>query len=283
MARCASDALREAAVQLRQVGIDSPVVDAQLMMAKALNTSRVEVIMHPERELTDAESKAFNEMVEKRAARCPVAYITGVKEFYGIRLVVSEDVLVPRPETELLVDECASRIRRKHCCIADIGTGSGAVALAIAAKLEHARIYATDSSQSALQVAATNIQNQNVADRVIIRDGNLAEPLLDLESQFDAVVSNPPYIPTRRIDLLEPEVRIYEPRQALDGGEDGLDAYRRLLPGAYTLLRNKGFVACEIGQGQSEEVSRIARESGFDQIDIVRDLASIERVVIARK
>jgi len=255
------------------------------MMAKALGCSRLDVIAHPDSVIDYAQHESFHAMLQRRAARYPLAYILGSKEFYGLEIDVTPDVLIPRPETEILVEETLKRVGRA-ARIVDVGTGSGAVAVALAVSLPDAHVLAVDSSELALKVALANVQKYGVADRVSTMRGDLLEPLStvgrgdDVPAQhwgeWDAVVSNPPYIPTSEIDSLQPEVR-YEPREALDGGPDGLAAYRRLLPQARHLAR---LVAVEIGAGQSEAVARIAAEAGWDRIETVRDLAGIERVVL---
>lgn len=257
-------------------------------------------------------------MLQSRASRYPLAYILGSKEFYGLQIEVTPNVLIPRPETEILVDEVLKRVG-PAARIVDVGTGSGAIAVALAVSLPDARVLAIDSSEGALKVAQANAQKYGVADRVNTVQGDLLEPLLSAgpghhihvgpghdvpahkwdavvsnrvgpghpenhvgpghhvpAHKWDAVVSNPPYIPTDEIDSLQPEVR-YEPREALDGGPDGLDAYRRLLPQTGRLAR---LVAVEIGAGECEAVVQIARDAGWDRIEIVRDLAGIERVVL---
>jgi release factor glutamine methyltransferase len=253
------------------------------MMAKALGTTRLDVIAHPERVLTEAESLAFESMVAGRSARCPLAYILGEKEFYGLAFKVTPGVLIPRPETEVLVAECLKRVGDGSPVIADVGTGTGAAAIALAINLPRAGVYATEISDAALEVARANIENHQLSDRVTLLKGDLIEPLAGLGLSFDAVVSNPPYVRTRDISSLQPEVRLYEPLEAPDGGEDGLDAHRRLFPAGFRILRADGFVAVEVGLGQAGEVKRIASAAGFGHTETANDLAGIERVVIGHK
>lgn len=288
--------LRSAITRLRECGVESPQLDAQLMMAHALGCSRLDVISHPERVLTTTDETAFRSMLDRRAARYPLAYILGRKEFFGLEIDVSSAALIPRPETEILVEECLKRVGDEPL-IADIGTGSGAIAVALAVRIPKARLWATDTSEEALKVARANSEKHGVATRVSIVRGDLLEPLMAQLREFDAIVSNPPYIPTGEIESLQPEVRC-EPPEALDGGPDGLDAYRRLFSQAMGLAKRssgqesraslqesflEGFVAVEIGIGQAAPVTQIAREAGWSDIEIVRDLAGIERVAIARR
>ncbi len=268
-----SDELNCAIERLRNSGVESPQLDSQLMMAHALECSRLDLISHPERELTAAQLESFRSMLDRRARRYPLAYIIGKKEFYGLLFDVTPEVLIPRPETEILVEECIKRAGDAPK-IADVGTGSGAIAVTIAVNLPNARVWATDASESALNVALANAQKHAVTDRVSITRGDLLEPLADFK--FDMIVSNPPYIPSGDIDSLQIEVQ-FEPREALDGGVDGLDAYRRLLTQAIGIAR---IVALEIGAGQAESVVRIAEDAGWGCVAVVNDLSGIERVVL---
>ncbi|MCE5200516.1 MAG: peptide chain release factor N(5)-glutamine methyltransferase [Armatimonadota bacterium] len=282
MARVGEE-LSASITRLAQAGVDSPALDAQLLMAHALNCSRLDVIAHPEHELSDIELQGFAHMLDSRADRYPLAYILGYREFYGLDLIVSPGVLIPRPDTETLVEAAIQRLSRlSHPpTIADIGAGSGAIAIAIAVAVPNAQVYTTEISPQAAKVARANIEKHAMGDRVKLIEGDMLEPLLGME--FDAIVSNPPYIPTADIDTLEPEVRLYEPREALDGGTDGLDAYRVLLPGALPLLRADGFAAMEVGAGQARAVAEMAGDVGYLRCEIEPDLAGIERVVVAWK
>lgn len=275
-----SQAVTAAARRFREAGIDSPLLDAQLIAAHVLRCSRVDVIAHPEQEMKDRESAEFLGLVEKRVSRYPLAYIVGHREFYGIDIIVERGVLTPRPETETLVEECLKRLRAvPHPVIADIGAGSGAIAVALSVNLPEGKVYATEISDVALKVAQRNIEKQMLFGRVTALLGDLLEPLSGIE--LDAIVSNPPYIASDAIPLLQPEIALYEPREALDGGPDGLDVYRRLFTAAPGLLKPGGFCAVEIGAGQCEAVMQQASCSGFERTEVVRDLARADRVVIA--
>lgn len=270
--------LKSAVTRLRQCGVASPLLDGQLLIAHALGCCRLDVIAHPERVLTASDEIAFHAMLDRRAGRYPLAYILGKKEFFGLEIEVSPAVLIPRPETEILVEECLKWVGEEPM-IADIGTGSGAIAVALAVTRPKARIWATDTSDEALKVARANVEKHGVAKRVSIVRGDLLEPLIEMGLKFDAIVSNPPYIPTEVIESLEPEVR-QEPVGALDGGPDGLDMYRRLFAQAFGLTKR---LAVEIGIGQAAPITQIARGAGWHEVEIIRDLAGIERVAIARR
>ena len=254
--RRVSDVLAAAARFLRDEDVPDARIDAELLLAHVLGTSLEDLIVRSADELPAPHIRTFNRAVARRGHREPLAYITGVKEFYGVRLKVTPSVLIPRPETEILVERA---IALKPKRVLDLGTGSGAIAAALAVALPHAEIVATDVSAAALGIA-----KQNLPARVVLRRGPDFEPVKG--EKFDLVVSNPPYIPSGEIDGLQPEVT-KEPRVALDGGRDGLDIVRRILRGAPKAL-------VEIGAGQA----KILR-SEFRGVRFHRDLAGIERVV----
>jgi release factor glutamine methyltransferase len=224
-----------------------------------------------------AELRAF---VERRRKGEPIQYITGEAEFYGLPFRVMRDVLIPRPETEHLVEKVLSLAGRfEQPRIADVGTGSGAIAVALAHELPHNPITATDISSRALAVAEENAKNNGVAVRFLL--GDLLAPVA--EERFEIIVSNPPYVPTTDRATLSVEVREYEPALALFAGGDGLDVYRRLIPAAFDALTPCSFVALEIGYGQSTAVEGLFVGSGFERIEFVPDLQGILRVACARR
>lgn len=272
-----------AARTLSDAGVHTPVLDAQLLMVWAIGRDRLWVVAHPEHVPCEASVGRFQAAVKSRAERYPLAYIVGCREFYGLDILVSPAVLIPRPETELLVEECVRRLQGRPSVIADVGTGSGAVAVAVAKELPQARVYATDVSPEALEVAGANIEKHQLSARVITLLGDMLDPIGCLRTKLDAVVSNPPYIPSSEIESLQPEVRLYEPRTALDGGEDGLDAFRTLLPAAFEVLQEGGFCAVEVGAGQAAEVRQIGRSAGYAKAETRNDLAGVERVVVLER
>jgi release factor glutamine methyltransferase len=248
--------------------VESPRLDAELLLAEATGLDRARLIASPEAEVLPAAGRRFGEMVRRRLRREPVAYILGRKGFRHIELAVDRRVLVPRPETELLV-ELALELAPDR--VLDIGTGSGAIALAIAAELPGCEVTATDSSPAALEVAQENAERLGLSERVELT------PILPAgERRFDLVVANLPYVSEAELEALEPEVSKWEPREALLGGPDGLDVLRATIPAAAAFAP---VLALEVGEGQVGAVAEMLVEAGFGDVKSRRDLAGIERIV----
>lgn len=225
-------------------------------------------------------SEKFKSLIKRRVAGEPIQYITGETEFYGLPFRVTPDVLIPRPETEHLLEkviELAARFEQPR--IVDVGTGSGAIAVALAQKLPHAQIAATEISSRALAIARENAKRNGVDLRFL--SGDLLAPVVG--ERFEIVVSNPPYVPETDRAMLSVEVREYEPALALFAGDDGLDVYRRLIPAAYGALVPSGYLVLEIGYGQSPAVTELLARAGFEQSKFVPDLQGIPRVACARR
>lgn len=263
-------------------GVESPRLDAEVLLSHVLDKERIYLYVHFDEPMEAKELAAYKELIKKRIARVPVAYILGYKEFMGLAFAVTPAVLIPRPDTEILAEAVIERLEKKESpSFADIGTGSGAVALSVLANVPEARGSAVDISPDALAVAKKNAGALGVADRVGFYCGDLCEPLA--KKHFDAIVSNPPYIPDGDIAGLSPEVR-KEPYGALSGGADGLDFYRRLVQDGAKLLKPDGFMAFEVGIRQAKRVEALAKEAGrFSETRILKDYAGIERVVIMYK
>lgn len=262
-----------ATADLREAGCDNPRLDAELLLADALGATRTSLHLHPERVLALAESERFAALVARRRAREPVAYIRGTRGFRHIDLTVDRRVLVPRPETELLVEVALALPRAAR--VLDVGTGSGAVALALKHERPDLQVLATDLSADALDVARANAANLRLD--VTFAQGDL---LSGVAGEFDAILSNPPYVPDGDREQLEPEVAVHEPAQALFAGGDGLDLLRRL---AVDAAERAPFVAFEVGAGQAPAVGELLRGAGMTQVRAHRDLAGIERVVVGRR
>jgi release factor glutamine methyltransferase len=240
------------------------------------------LIAHEDETVSPETFAVLERMVAHRLVGEPMQYLAGEVEFYGLPFSVSRDVLIPRPETEHLIEkvvELAKQFRRPK--IVDVGTGSGAIAVALAHKLPDAEIYATDLSEPTLAVGRRNAERNGVNDRVRFLEGDLLKPVVG--QQFHIVVSNPPYVPERDRASLSVEVRDFEPALALFAGDDGLDVYRRLIPAAFGALNAGGYVALEIGYGQSDAVKALLVEAGFIDIEFAADLQGILRVVTAQR
>lgn len=256
--------------------------DAETLLLHMIERDRAYLMTHPEATLNAEGAVRYYALVERRLRGEPIQYILGECEFFGLPFTVNRDVLIPRPETEHLVEKAIEFAAAFHAPrIVDIGTGSGAIAIALAHQLPAAQIAATDRSAAALEVARKNAARNGVAERIRFVEGDLLEPLADAE--FDLVVSNPPYVAETDRDTLAVEVCEHEPATALFAGSDGLDIYRRLIPAAHRVLAQSGFMALEIGCGQAEAIRALLSDAGFTQIEFSKDLQGIDRVASARR
>jgi release factor glutamine methyltransferase len=290
VARVAGASVREAlgasVDALSAAGIDEARLDAELLLGEAMGCGRAALAADPGAEVPASAARRFGEMVRRRLRREPVAYILGRKSFRHLELAVDRRVLVPRPETELLV-ELALELRPAR--LLDVGTGSGAIALAVADELPECEVTATDTSPAALEVARTNAERLGLAERVRFAEGTL--PSADDPTSrrgFDLVLANLPYIAERDWASLQPEVTRWEPREALLAGPDGLDPYRTFIPEcARRLFRYaeqiKGALAVEVGEGKAAAVAELMEAAGFVPVEARRDLAGIERVVVGKR
>lgn len=269
---------------LKRKGAESARLDAEVMLAHVLGWPRVQLYTHYEDLIAEADRKAFRKLVKRRAEGSPVAYLVGRKEFYSVKFEVGPAVLIPRPESEFVVVEFLSVMKGvENPRAVDVGTGSGCIALASLKHHPSARFVAIDISPEALEIARRNAANLGLEDRIEFRQGNLLEPVAD-EGPFDAIVSNPPYIPTADIDGLEPGVRDYEPRGALDGGPDGLRVVDALIDAAAPLLKPGGHLILEIGSAQEAPVRELIKAHGGYQLSpTVFDHAQHPRVIRATR
>jgi release factor glutamine methyltransferase len=271
--------LRWTADYFRGKGIESARLDAELLLSATLAMDRVTLYVNFERPLNADELSRYREKVQRRASREPIQYILAETEFWSLPFHVDPAVLIPRADTEVLVEEA---LKRMHgCCkVLDIGTGSGAIAIALAHEKPESRVTAIDCSVAALDVARGNARRNGVENRVSCLAGDLKSLP---QGPFDMIVSNPPYIPSQDWEKLMPEVRDHEPRLALDGGDDGLEAYRRIAVQAAQLLSADGWLLVEVGIGQAKVVTALFRAAGL--IDVLQraDYAGIPRVVMGRK
>jgi len=266
--------------RFKERGIDSPRLEAEILLACALGIRRIDLYVRHDQIVDDAGRARFRDMVRRRQEGCPTAHIVGKKEFYSLDFAVSPATLIPRPDTELLVDEALRQAKPlTDPLIADIGTGTGCVAVALAHRLPKARIVAVDISPEALETARGNATRLGVADRVDFRLGDLLAPLAGLRP--DLIVSNPPYIPTNDIAGLDPGVRDHEPALALDGGPDGLRVIERLAEQALSLLAPGGRLLVEIGAGQEDGARGVLTRAGFTVESVRKDGGGHPRVVRA--
>ena len=277
------DAMLRSAAWLQERGCESARLDAEVLLGHVLGMRRLDLYLDYARPLDEAERDAYREALRRRGGGEPVAYITGTREFFALPFRVSPAVLVPRPETELLVERALALISEmpgETVRIADIGTGSCAIAVAIAHEEPRARVLATDVSPEALEVARDNAEANGVSDGIRFEQADLLSNGGEL---FDLIVSNPPYVSERDRPTLSRDVRDYEPEGALFSGEDGLDCIRRIVAMAPARLRPGGWLAMEIGYDQADAVRELLRADGrYDETEIERDYQGIERIVSAR-
>ena len=276
-------AWQSAKARLETAGLAGPVIDARLLVEAAAEATRADIVTDPYRTLTPEQEERLADYLARRERRQPVSHILGRKGFWKIMLSVTPDVLTPRPDTEVIVDYVLKKFPDETTPfhILDLGVGSGAIVLSILAERPRAKGLATDISDEALAVARENAANLGLANQIAFARGNWTEGLAD--ASFDVVVSNPPYIASEVIETLEPEVKDHEPRVALDGGADGLDAYRHLAPEILRVLKPGGLFAVEIGYDQKDAVEALFNEVGAGDVWTIKDLSTNDRVVVGVK
>ncbi|MDZ4776279.1 MAG: peptide chain release factor N(5)-glutamine methyltransferase [Alphaproteobacteria bacterium] len=266
---------------LEAAGVDLPVFDARLLLEAATGVSRLDILTDPHRAITDDDGARLDALVARRAAREPVAYILGKKAFYALDFAVGPAVLTPRPDTEMVVEAALAALPGDFPAdVLDLGVGSGAILLSILSARPEAAGIGVDASRDALVYAESTAAALGLSNRATFVHGDWGA---GVTGPFDLIVSNPPYIPSGDIAGLEPEVSVHEPRLALDGGDDGLEAYRQLWPDVARLLKPGGRFCVEIGAGQGPDVSALARAAGLEVEAIKPDLAGIGRVVLGRR
>lgn len=276
------DLYQHAKEQMKRNSVENPALETSILLSKvsAIN-SLSDVYTFPEKQVGRDKTSEFYSLLKRRLGNEPVAYITGEKEFYSRPFTVTPDVLIPRPETELLVEEAVKTGEKiQNPVILDIGTGSGCIAVTLACELGESLIYATDVSLDALRVARRNAVRHDCVKRVKFINGDLSEHFSN--GTFDIVVSNPPYVSESEFELLEPDVKYYEPRTALVADEQGFYAIRKIISDAGSILKDGGYCLLEVGAGQAGKVKDIFEEAGFREISSVKDIANIERVVKAQ-
>jgi release factor glutamine methyltransferase len=282
------EAINRAASQLAAAGVTTARLDAEVLLRYAITRDRAWLLAHMQEELADDHRDSFERAVARRVRREPLQYITGRQEFWGLEFMVTPDVLIPRPETELIIESAVRSVRDRNRPqrIIDLCTGSGCIAVCLAKELPQARILATDTSSQAISVARGNARQNGVADRIRFLEGDLFSPLeeLDIHGQVDIIVSNPPYVPSGDFSALQPEVRDYEPKMALLAGPDGTQVQRRIINEASRFLMNHGLLIVEMGLGQADPLAQLIRQrKDYGSLEILKDLAGIDRVIVAKK
>jgi len=283
-----AEAIYQAAQKLSASGIQNARLDAEVLLSTIVDKNRAWLLTHGNDAIESRFTAVYEGAIDRRSRREPLQYIVGKQEFWGLEFSVTPDVLIPRPETELVVEAAVKRIgvAEKAATIIDLCTGSGCIAVSLAKERPSARIFATDKSEKALAVARENAGKHGVSDRIRFLEGNLLDPLaeLDLLGQADIITANPPYIPSGDLNGLQPEVRDYEPEIALIAGSAGTEIARRIIETAPSFLKKHGALIMEMGMGQVEELSKIVAATGaYSRPEILKDLAGIDRVIAAQK
>ena len=276
-------ALNSAVDRLSSAHVPSPRMNAELLLMFTLECDRAYLHAHPERKLSAGEQRRYDQVLNERERGMPTQYITGHQEFWGMDLIVTPAVLIPRPETEHVIEVVLARVGQAPSPadllrIVDVGTGSGCIALALAKELPHAEIHATDNSPSAVEIARANVARHQLEDRIQLHQADLLRGLD--RGEFDFVVSNPPYVGESEADQVQLEVRKYEPRNAVFAGATGLEVIERLIPQAREALKSGGWLVLEISGTIADEVRELL--AGWNDVQIAKDLQGIERVVSAR-
>ncbi len=282
------EALQRSAEFLTGKTVDSPRLQAELLLAHVLKLKRMALYLSFERALSEAELSSYRELIKRRAAREPLQHIIGSTSFCGLEISLSRDVLIPRPETEILAEQGWQFLNQLAAVgegaprALDLGTGSGCLAIALAAKSPATMVVASDISKAALVVAQANATHNNVHEKISFLESNAFESL-DAGARFYLIISNPPYIPSAEIELLEPEVRDHDPRGALDGGPDGLDFYRVIARQGQKFLEARGKCMVEFGDGQQDELRKIFEEQNWIVDSIIEDYTHRPRIMIASR
>lgn len=263
-----------------QKGIDSARLNAELLLAETLKCKRLDIYLAFDKPVKDEEVNHFREFVKRRGNREPLQYILGYVEFYGLTFLVNKDVLIPRQETEILIETIVNQTDNEaRLNIMDVGTGSGIIAVCLAKHLPNAKIVAVDKSPEALLIAAQNAEKNNVAERITFIKNDVLNSLLNIDEKFDLIVSNPPYVSQKEFSSLQKEIVAHEPDFAVTDFSDGLTFYRKIIESSKAHLNENGKIFFEVGAGQAEQVKSIFEENIFSSIQIWKDYGGIERVV----
>jgi release factor glutamine methyltransferase len=281
------ETINRAAARLSAHKVDNSRWDAELLLCHVLGRDRAWLLTHMQDQIDEQSLRIYERTIDRRAVREPLQYITGKQEFWGLPFKVTPDVLIPRPETEFVVEAALKAVSMTIApVITDVCTGSGCIAISLAKELLNAQVFATDRSEQALGIARENARMNLVADRIRFLLGNLFAPIeeLDLRGKVDVIAANPPYIPMGDLATLQPEVRDFEPEMALIAGPQGTEIGTAIIQQAPAFLKQGGTLIMEMGMGQTAGFSSIINDTGdYKTIEIIKDLAGIERVLVARK
>jgi len=262
---------------------ESPSLETQMMIAKVIEKDRLYIMLNLEEDIDESKVEIIKTMIDKRKNSYPLQYILGEREFWSMDFKVSEGVLIPRQDTEILIEETLKKLKdNKHKSNLkgfEIGVGSGIISITLLKEIETLTMIGVDINDKAIELTKANALKHEVNDRLCILNSNLFEKI-NKENQFDFIISNPPYIETKVIDSLKEDIKKHEPKLALDGGEDGLDFYRAIIEQSKSYISPEGFIAFEIGYNQGEAVKKIFVENGYPNVTIAKDLAGFDRVVI---
>ncbi len=284
------DLLKVTADYLKEKEIDSPRLTAEILLSHQLNTDRVNLYLNFDQPLTEKEISGYRSLIKRRLRHEPIQYITGSQEFWSLDFMVDPQVIIPRPESELLVEQTINRVgasfapQNQSPKILDLGTGSGALAISVAKEVPQARFWATDLSAAALSLARSNAEKHGVSERIQFMRGDLWDPIINLDITFDIIISNPPYITSEEYNDLAPEVRDYEPRLALDGHEGGMYFIEKIIHGGLDYLSPGGWLIMEMSPDQTEKALVLVEQiKGYGEKTRIKDYSHIYRVIMAQK
>ena len=277
------EAIRLSTEYLEKKDVESPRANAEILLAEVLNCKRLELYLSFDKPLKEDELNIYREFIRKRGMRTPLQYIIGYVEFYGLNLSVNEDVLIPRPETEQLVEQILiDNSEKGEIRIIDIGAGSGNISIALAKNLKKCEVIGIDISEKALAVAKLNSEKYLSESKIDFKKFDIMNDDINLLGKFDLIVSNPPYISLTDYQKLEPELKVFEPIEALTDSYDGISFYKRIIDLAKVILNKNGKIYFEIGKDQHKEIFNLLKDFGFSEINVMKDYAGIERIICGK-
>ena len=274
------EAIKLSTDYLEKKSVESPRANAEILLAEVLNCKRLELYLSFDKPLKEDELNRYREFIRKRGLRIPLQYIIGYVDFFGLKLIVNQNVLIPRPETELLVEKIINDISsRENVRILDIGSGSGNISIALSKNIKYSNVLGIDINEKALEVAKQNAENNLVQDNIEFMKFDIKADDITKLGKFDIIVSNPPYVSSSDYQNLEPELKDYEPNEALTDNSDGISFYKKIISSSKILLKNDGKIYFEIGQDQYKEIFDLMEETDFCKIKIIKDYSGIERII----